>query len=477
MNRDQMYSVLKNLTEDKAPASQINLLPAIQSRLQMSLSSQSKGIIMNKQTNSNSRRFTPAFIVLAIVLIGVIFFSLPEGRTMAQEIMHFFTRGESNVMPGPTATPVKWVEQTPGVSAPTFTPQSVNMVVAPFEASCGSYQEPHCSIDEIRNLVKYPIFALTQLPGDMFYAGATGGPDFVRISYQSPDQSGYLDIREEPYTGAEDQLNWQLGADADIQNVQIGSVSGEYVKGSYDGTFGTPTWNSDLDLQQLRWVNNGILFTFYMTGTNPSMDRTSLAALAETLTDGPVGESGIPVVKSPTPTSEPFDIRDIYPLSLSDVEALAGFKVLSPEKLPEVLSFVGASYDEKTKMVTLLYRYNIPGMPDVMDGLIIKEQAVTEGQTCDLCAFVRGKFVYGSTEDVVSEDAIIETVQVGSLSGQYLEGIGWVNATSDISGWEWASEPYRKRIRFEVNGLGVEVWADSYEMTKADLIAIAASLK
>lgn len=477
MNKEQMRSMLINLTEDKAPASQINLLSAVQSRIQMSQSIQSKGIIMKEQSNVKIRKLRPAFILGAILLIGVIFFSLPEGRTLAQQVMHFFTRGETNVMPGPTATPVKWVEQTPGVSAPTFTPQPVNMVVAPFEASCGSYQEPHCSIDEIRKLAKYPIFALAQLPGEMYYAGATGGPNFVSISYQSPNQSGYLDIREELYTGAEDQLNWQLGADADIQNVQIGTVSGEYVKGSFDGTYGTPTWNSDLDLQQLRWVNKGILFTFYMTGTNPSLDRDSLAALAATLTDGPVGESGIPVVKSPTPTSEPFDICDVYPLSLSEAEVQAGFKVMSPEKLPEVLSFVGASYDEKTKIVTLLYRYANPGMPDIMDGLIVKEQVVTEGQSCDLCEFVRGKFVFGSTEDIVSEDANIETVQIGSLSGQYLEGIGWVNATNDISGWKWESEPYRKRLRFQTNGLAIEVWADSYEMTKTDLIAIASSLK
>src|SRR5512133_3746467 len=94
VNNDQMRSVLHNLTEEKAPASQINLLSAVQSRIQMSHSIQSKGIIMKDKTNSKNLNFRPALIVAAILLIGVVFFSLPEGRTLAQEVIHFFTRGE-----------------------------------------------------------------------------------------------------------------------------------------------------------------------------------------------------------------------------------------------------------------------------------------------------------------------------------------------------------------------------------------------
>lgn len=476
MNKDQMRSVLNNLTEDKAPASHIDLLSAVQSRVQMSQSIQSKGIIMKEQTNSKPRRLRPAFILAAIVLIAAIFFSLPEGRTLAQQVIHFFTRGETNLMPGPTATPVKWVEQTPGVAAPTFTSQPTNTGPV-LESSCGTYQEPHCSIDEIRKMVNFPVFALAELPGDLYFSGATGGQDEVYISYKTHSQTGLLDITEQLLTDDLVTSTVELGADAEIQSVQVGSVLGEYVKGAYDGNNNPPVWNSDADVQVLRWVNQGVVFTLTKFGVAPLMTRDDMVELASELSTGFVGENGIPAVVTPTLTEEPFDIRSVYPLSLSEAEAQAGFKLLSPEKLPEVLSFVGASYDEKTKMVTLLYKYVIPGMPEIMDGLIIKELVVTKGQSCDLCEFVRGKFVYGSTEDIVSEDANIETVQIGSLSGQYLEGIGWVNATNDISGWAWESDPYRKRLRFEVNGLAVEVWADTYELTKADLISIAESMK
>ncbi len=54
MNKNEMRSVLKDLTEQKAPAAQIDLWPAIQSRVQMSQSTPSRGTIMN--THSNSKR-------------------------------------------------------------------------------------------------------------------------------------------------------------------------------------------------------------------------------------------------------------------------------------------------------------------------------------------------------------------------------------------------------------------------------------
>jgi hypothetical protein len=480
MIRNQMHSVLKNLTENKAPASQINLLSAVQSRIQMSPSIQSKGTIMSKQGNSNSRTLKPAFIVIAILMIVVIFFSVPEGRTLAQEVMHFFTRGETNVMPGPTATPVKWVEQTPGVAAATATPitPKETPIKSDLEAECGTVNDPLCSVDKIRELVDYPVYALPDLPDEMYFAGVTGKSDFVVLIYKSPEtytDSGWLNahlvIQEEPYTGASNQQNTELAADADIQTVQIGNVMGDYVKGSYNGNQNPPIWDSDANVQTLVWVDHGILFRLYMTGTLPKLSRDDLAALAATLTDGPVGENGVQPVKTPAPTEKPFDIRDVYPLSLIEAEELSGFTLLTPSSLPETLSFVGANYDEKTQIVTFLYKTS--GRETV---IAIREQLVPKVGVCRLCSFVRGKFVLGSDKDVVSEDVTIETVQIGSLTGQYLVG-GWANKTPDISGWAWDSLDYYKRLRFQSNELGVEIDGEGFGWTKDDLVAIAASLK
>ena len=104
---------------------------------------------MNQQGNSQQRRLKPAFILLVIVLIGAVFFILPQGRALAQEILHFFTRGESNIMPGVTVTPIIWVEQTPGVAAATMTPQPPQPTPPgpAFEEACGPTNDPHCSVE------------------------------------------------------------------------------------------------------------------------------------------------------------------------------------------------------------------------------------------------------------------------------------------------------------------------------------------
>ena len=122
---------------------------------------------------------------------------------------------------------------------------------------CGSYGAPQCSIEEIRGMVSFPVFALPNLPEGMHFTGATGGPDRVVLSYNTPDQTGFIDLVEEPFTDPQNQLSWVVGADAEIQQVKIGAVMGEYVKGSYDGSSNPPVWNPNIGLQQMRWVNRG----------------------------------------------------------------------------------------------------------------------------------------------------------------------------------------------------------------------------
>lgn len=152
---------------------------------------------MNNELNSQHRRLKPVFILVAVALIGALFFTLPQGRILAQGILHFFNRGESNFMPGPTSPPLKWVEQTPGVAAATFTPQPsqtsqpASLGLA-FEKDCGTGNAPHCSVEAIRERVSFPVFALTRIPVGMNFAGATGGPDRVLMAYTTSNQAGSL---------------------------------------------------------------------------------------------------------------------------------------------------------------------------------------------------------------------------------------------------------------------------------------------
>lgn|GEM_PF-924410 len=488
MNKNDMLSILKNLAEQKAPAAQIDLWPAIQSRVQMSPPAQSRGSTMNTHSNSKRRLLKPVFIVLAVILIGALILFLPQGRTLAQEVLHFFYRGESNFMPGPTSTPLKWVEQTPGAAVGTLTLQPTTPQQTPpgqvFEKYCGTVDDPRCSVEAIREAVTFPVFALAKLPDGMYFAGATGSPDRVSLIYNTPNQSGSLLINEEPFTGAESQLAWDVGLDADIQSVQIGTVTAEYVKGWYDGNNNPPVWNNNIDGQMLRWVDQGILFNIYMIGMEPHLSRDDLAALAATLTSGPVGLNGLPATVTATPTqaAKPsIDLQTVYPLTLAEAEKKVGAALLSPSLLPEALSFNGANYDEKTKIVDIIYIYNDPKRDPAIsdpDSLLIKEQLIPEEGGCDLCGFLQGdgKQAKQDSLNLISKDATIETVQIGDFTGKYVEGIGW-RSWSDCCGYEWDPTPYRKRLRFQTNDLAIEILYYGFTLTKADIIAIAEGLQ
>jgi len=483
MNKRDMQTILQDLTEQKAPAARIDLWPAIQSRVQMSPPEALRGITMNTHLHSRAKQWKPAYILLAILLIGAVFLAFPQGRALAQEVMHFFTHGKSNIMSGVTVTPVKWVEQTPGVAAASATPQPPELTptALAFEKDCGSPNTPRCSLDTIRSLASFPVYALGKLPAGMQFSGATGGTDRVFLDYRKPDQTESLSILEQPIAGASSQTGGEVGTDADIQSVQVGAVTAEYVKGSYNGDKNPPVWDNTIDLQMLWWVDHGLLFRVYVMGAGSHLGRDDLAALAATMTDGPVAENGQPMAQTETPASpEPtFDVRSIYPLTLAEAEKKAGVKLLSPSRLPETFTFTGAAYDEKTKVVKILYSYHIPQFPDAQGGLLVNEQLAPKGSDCDLCGFVQGtgKQVDQYPEGkLVSKDAAIETVQIGSTTGLYVEGIGWTSAT-DCCGWQWDSSPFRKKLRFQTHGLAIEIWMESNETTKADLITIAEGLQ
>jgi len=475
MNKQELRSVLKELTEQKAPAAQIDLWPAIQARVQMSQPAPSRGTIMNTHSNL---RLKPAYLLAAVLLIGALLLAFPQGRALAQQLMHFFYRGESNLMAGVTVTPVKWVEQTPGAAAPTTTPpppQPTPTGLA-FEADCGRLNNPHCSVDEIRELVNFPVWALPTLPAGLHFEGASGGPERVYLVYST--SSGDLLIWQEPFTGAEGQLNWEVGADAEIHSVQIGPVTGDYVKGTYNGNSSPPVWDPEADFQQLRWVDQGVVFNLDLIGMEAQLSRDDLAALAATLTDGPVSVNGQPAMLTQiTPTPEPtFDPRTLYPLTLAEAEEQAGFALLSPAHLPETYTFIGAAYDEQTQVAESSYIYHHPVYPDAQGGLVVRQQLAPAGVDCDLCGFTRrdGKLPFDAPLNqilkMVPQEAIIEMVQVGELTAQYVEG-------TEYNGGQWDPTPFRKRLRFQLNGVAIELWSDSFELSKADLITIAEDLQ
>lgn len=480
MNKQEIRSILDEITEQKAPSSEIDLWPAIQSHIQMSQSTESRGSIMKRSSNL---RLKPVFLLVTIIILGIVFFLLPQGRALAQNIMQFFNRGESNIMPGITTQPEEWVEQTPGIASATLTPvpdQTLTQQLE-FESICGTFDNPQCTIDTIRSMVDFPVFALQKLPENMRFNGATGSSSEVSLHYDTSNQTGSLLIIQKPINGVTGSIAADVGKDAVIEHVFIGGIQAEYVKGSYNGNLNPPEWDSSIDFQQLRWINQGILFTLYKDGKDPDLNRNGLIKLALDMTDGPVeGLAATIHPKSSIPSSEDqFNPSSSYPLTLDQVTSLSGFVPLTPSRLPEQLTFIGASFIEDNGVLELYYKYNHPNVPEATDALIVREQMIAGNPDCDLCGFVQGdgkqpeRYPYGK---LISKEAAIENVNILSNPGEYVEGIGWTSWMDGV-GWQWDSEPYIKRLRYKVGSLAIEVISFTYELSAEDVIKIAEGLK
>jgi hypothetical protein len=107
--------------------------------------------------------------------------------------------------------------------------------------------------------------------------------------------------------------------------------------------------------------------------------------------------------------------------------------------------------------------------------MLIREELVADAAQCILCAFKVGTAADIDTDtsgSIVPKDTIV-TVQIGDVTGQYVEGI-WGN------GWVWISDPSIKRLRWQEKGIAFEILytgPDAEIITKEVLAAIAESMK
>ena len=69
----------------------------------------------------------------------------------------------------------------------------------------------------------------------------------------------------------------------------------------------------------------------------------------------------------------------------------------------------------------------------------------------------------------------IQTVQINAVPGQYVEGV-WAGKNNDGT-WAWEPVPSIKRLRWQMNGMAYEMSYLGDDITQADLIAIAESMK
>ena len=378
----------------------------------------------------NSRRASR--VVLATLVMGALMGSAlatPQGRAFAQTVLQFFRRAESNVLPLP-----------PGQIASPEEAQAIATAQPP---------APIVSVAEAEQAAGFDARELSAVPEGFVFAGALGSPGSISIQYEAVGGGGSLVLNES--TNGFIQSEWDQAPVESISQVKIGEMNAEIVQGSYVVYPGETVarWNSGAPILRLRWIQDGIWFEMAKFGGVERIEylgQDELIELAASLTNAP------------------------FTLPVREAESLAGFDVLEPTWVPEVLSLWGAAFESeewtrKQNTVRIFYSFSSdkygPGLES--NGVVLTQQPVESMEDCDMC-------------DFVGADANVEQVQIGAATGEYVVGVWKADGTGH---WVWEYEPYLQTLRWQANGLAFELlyMGIPEAVTKADLIAMAESMR
>lgn len=475
MDNKNIQSILQDALEEKIPSSQVELWPAVKAELVAG-----KHLIGQQGEKMNTSRprriLRAAFVTLTIVVLLALAFITPQGQAFAQSILQFFVRSGSDAIPVPTEEPVTWVDVTPNVPSATMTPLPAFAI---FASDCGDFPNPTCTVEQIRSKVDFMVKELGKIPDGLYFVGATGGPDSITLSYYFEDLSGSLHITVERWAGPPSTNI--VGASAKVEQVQIGSLTGEYIKGIFVFESGetVANWDPNFGIETLRWVDDGISYTMDYSYPPTSLEKEGMAALAESMTTEPVAKQPMPVA-----TEDPYlwDPSDTYNLSVSEAEQQAGFKLLLPARLPETLSLVGASYDSEHSIVEVFYQLDQNLYGSTTEGITLRQQIAPNPTDCFLCDILIGDYnefaeeagIANYFKEIVPSANKIEMVQIGAVAGKYIQGV-W--SGTDCCGWVWDPTAPRKVLRWWSNGMAFELGNFGENIDQADMIRIAESLK
>jgi hypothetical protein len=263
MNNKKIQSALQDALEQKLPSSEIRLGPAIQADL---LARNHSFAQQGEKMKTFKRPQHAALITLTALFLLTLTFVTPQGRALAQSILRFFTRADSDTF---------YVEPSDRTVEET----------TPFLEECGSWIRPTCSLEQIRSKIDFEVKELGILPAGMHFGGATGGPDNIGFAYVYEDRDrlgGQLSVSVEP---VDSPSTWLVARSANVEQVQIGNLLGEYYTGTlFQDEQGNVTWQPNDPQMTLRWEDDGSRYTMYYYSTRYPLTREDLVRLAESMT-------------------------------------------------------------------------------------------------------------------------------------------------------------------------------------------------
>ncbi len=336
------------------------------------------------------RRRSASVVISAVMMIALLIAATPQGRAFAQSILRYFVRVET------VAVPTANTELIPAET------EVVETKPAPISVEgCGTILSPHCSADEVRSLVGFPIRELDVNLTQLRLVGATTvGQNGVAFVYQG--EIGTLNFTQVPVEHDIAQ-QWRVGSSALVEAVAIGNVWGEYVRGGWFGLGlveeGAVNWEDTAALQTLRWEEDGIQYTLWFASAKtddgiPNLDKSALVELADNLKTPS---------ESTAPTPKP---------TLKEVEALTGFTITEPVNLPTGLTLTKAVYSSQYNAACLYYHNdadtNLPAvtlfesnwaLPAIED---IQTKAFYNGVEVKIAAEVETVSVHGADSGVAT---------------------------------------------------------------------------
>lgn len=417
-----------------------NLPPDISPRLEKRLASAP----WTPRSVKRHRVFT--IVYLTIFSLFVFFTLTPQGRAIAQTLLHFFTGTDQQSFPlseeelagfySPIPTYVlSLIEVTPqpSLSSPGANCSSPETI--------GTYT---CEIRQAENQLGVDLKEFSSIPtGWAFMDVSAPSQNHVLINYQSP--GGYLTLRQ----GTGDfptASDWEKVPTSAVQLVKIGEYQGEYVKGHFALRNGAQevTWETEGPSQRIRWKEGERWFEIHQDG-NPNLtgfaDQQALIKLATNMVYQPVQVDQI-------------DIDFIPNIALA--ESVSGFNVKQPTLLPKDITFDYAAYGGYS--VTLIYG----------------SRSLRIVQTPIENALMQKLNIYNYKN--------VETVKVGDADGQF--GISpaqktiWDSATPPV----FPTDNSYSVLLWQKDGMVYQIYYDHSfssggDLTKNQMIQIAESLR
>jgi hypothetical protein len=355
-------------------------------------------------------------VFLGVLLLSSLGFT-PPGRILVNEIVHFFNRAQGDSFPlSPEQIQPPLSTATP---QPTYFPvllpaaQAAATPAKPIDAPTPALpagQLQNLDSMSVRTLVDFDLLEPISLPRDYRLQNIRYDPDQQAVIYQyASPQAGTGEFFS--LSQGKKLAEPEIGASAEVRTLEVAGKSVELVQGGWmtlDGA-ATSTWEKDIEVYTLRWVENGIFYSL-----NFFLNETSSPAYLD-------ADERAGVIAS----LKHCQAED-YTCAVSQASAAAGFVPWQFPQVPEGYVYKSVYYQPGT---TAIWYGNEGGELGVLQS---RDSFEKSDRVSDWFS--------------VPEDAI-QKVSVGGQAGEYVNGSFVAKPGEDHA--TWAPDSGQIRLRWQ----------------------------